>query len=357
MNTLIKIAIFLCYCILPMNSFGMPAPKGSLVIRKKPLFSYTELIKALNEKTSISSELFNKYLNQAKANNVKLYFIARELIDSSVLKDQILDLLTKTSTKPFFQAHIIPGGFLYLISTDLFESTTDKPLILMSSGMDDKYEILKKFNLLLDNKEKITTVRLFNFQFPTESTTTLNNLYKAISAELERLKTITEEKKREEEFIPSEPIIPITEQPIIEPIKTEEQLKEQTEMAERYAPIFKQIENIGEIPTKDKDEANRLIKKMEKGLLEPEELKAAQLFFSNLENKIKNIMLEKQKLQQEKEEEQRKLEEEKKLKKQYEHQLAVEKQESLTEKPISSISPTIEMFDIYTIPLEIGDKK
>ena len=254
MNTLIKIALFLWCCIFPMNSFGMI------------LTPYDQLIKALNTNKPISSPVFKQYLDEAKANNVKLYFIARELIDSSVLKDQILDLLTKTSTKPFFQAHKIPGGYLCLIATELIAiklfEPLDTPTILIPPGMSNKHEVLKKFNLLLDNKEKITTVRLFNFQFPTESTTTLNNLYKAISAELERLKTITEEKKREEEFIPSEPIIPITEQPIIEPIKTEEQLKEQTEMAERYAPIFKQIENIGEIPTKDKDEANRLIKKI-----------------------------------------------------------------------------------------------
>jgi len=309
--------------MVPMHSFGMRAPqqsfkikppavkkiqlpqtpttyqqetipvyKAPLEIKPSPPATYQELIAALQNKQTVTITDFLHCLEDAKKHNLKIYFISTELINSFKEKEKILDLFKQSISNPelfkdetdtiFFQAHTIPTGSICLVSQNLYKKQKT-PTILVKltttpKTRQDKLTILNTFNIIgTESAPQIQQVD--NILFPLTTNMELDTIYDTVMAESERIKKLPKEEVPTP--IISEPEKKVVSKPVVEIVQPEKQ-HEQIALAEKYSPLAQQIQLMGVMPVKFKDEAKEWIRKLNTGSLEPSKIDQAQKFFEDL---------------------------------------------------------------------------
>jgi len=281
--------------MMPMHSFGMKI--SQMKQKKTPVVSshnpttYQTLIAALQNTQAVAITDFLRCLEDAKKQNLSLYFISQDLINASKLKDQILALFQINTS--YFKAHKIEAGFICVVNKEIYNSSSSAVLTIQTKkpNLDEKLAILATFNIKQSTTDKqIQQIDSQNIlSFPLAAKSELEDLYDAIVAEGERIKKLAQEKKEAEKETPSEPEKEIIPEPIVEIVQPEKQ-QEQIALAEKYSPLAQQIQSMGgAIPGELKNQANEWIKKLNTGSLEPSEIDQAQKFFTDLAARRKKI--------------------------------------------------------------------
>ena len=299
MNTLIKITVFLFCGAFPLYACGMflkSSPKKIALPQKLTqikihLTTYTELIAALKKETKVSTADFISCLNDAQSKNLRIYFISDNVSNDADF-EKFFDYYEDSLDNPdafknengtvFFDTRIIHGGFICAnLNEEKPENNQAYVLTTESEYENGRNKALGLFNIPANIPED--SIKIIKKD---ELTEVLNALYTNIAHQIERIKNITEEKQPAEQ-------VPFQEQ----------QQEKQAAAIKQYEPILTHAATIatkGLIPKELETKAELLIQRITNGLAEPDD-KETQKFFVDLENRVKKVKEDEQKLEKEKE--------------------------------------------------------
>jgi len=174
--------------------------------------SYMDLITRLQNNETITISDFLQYLDNAKKEKQAFYFISTDFINSrsEKLKDNIVALFEIGISNPdifkdeigniLFKVYTIQGGFICLVSTDLYGNLYTSSVVLINNptqpDLDTKLMILNTFNI----KKSDTDTKINNINnnkilsFPLEANMEIEGLYDAVIDEIKGVKELIEEK-------------------------------------------------------------------------------------------------------------------------------------------------------------------
>ncbi len=171
-------------------------------------FPFIDLITRVQNNEIVTISDFLSYLDDAKNQNLVPYFISTNLLNSSPLKDKVLNLFETNISNPdifttdsiSFQVYKIKTGFICSINSSSSPSYAPTILTVLTTKPDlqAKLTILSTFNIQknvtdkkideIDNREKLL--------FPLAANSILGELYDTITA-IEKIKDFIQEQKKE----------------------------------------------------------------------------------------------------------------------------------------------------------------